>query len=62
MNDLIQSLPSPLPTAGITHTWMAESWMVDGIGGASKHIMGVQSLQDISFYMVFMHYLMYITL
>jgi hypothetical protein len=30
MNDLIQSLPSPSPTAGITHTWMRESWMVDG--------------------------------
>jgi hypothetical protein len=30
MNDLIQSLPSPLPIAGITHTWMGESWMVDG--------------------------------
>jgi hypothetical protein len=30
MNDLIQSLPSPLSTAGITHTWMGESWMVDG--------------------------------
>jgi hypothetical protein len=29
-NDLIQSLPSPSPTAGITHTWMGESWMVDG--------------------------------
>jgi hypothetical protein len=30
MNDLIQSLPSPSPTAGITHTWMGESWMIDG--------------------------------
>jgi hypothetical protein len=30
MNDLIQSLPSPSPTAGITHIWMGESWMVDG--------------------------------
>jgi hypothetical protein len=30
MNDLIQSLPSPSPTAGITHTWMGESRMVDG--------------------------------
>jgi hypothetical protein len=30
MNDIIQSLPSPSPTAGITHTWMEESWMVDG--------------------------------
>jgi hypothetical protein len=30
MNDLIQSLPSPSPKAGITHTWMGESWMVDG--------------------------------
>jgi hypothetical protein len=30
MNDLIQSLQSPLPTAGINHTWMGESWMVDG--------------------------------
>ena len=31
MSDLIQSLPSP-PTynGGITHTWMGESWMVDG--------------------------------
>jgi hypothetical protein len=30
MNDLIQSLPSPSHTAVITHTWMGESWMVDG--------------------------------
>jgi hypothetical protein len=30
MNDLIQSLPFPSLTAGITHTWMGESWMVDG--------------------------------
>jgi hypothetical protein len=30
MNDLIQSLPSPSPTAGITYTWMGESGMVDG--------------------------------
>jgi hypothetical protein len=30
MNDLIQFLPSPSPTAEITHTWMGESWMVDG--------------------------------
>jgi hypothetical protein len=30
MNDLIQSLSSPSPTAGITHIWMGESWMVDG--------------------------------
>jgi hypothetical protein len=30
MNDLIQSLPSPSPTEGITRTWMGESWMVDG--------------------------------
>jgi hypothetical protein len=30
MNDLIQSLPSPSPPAEITHTWMGESWMVDG--------------------------------
>jgi hypothetical protein len=30
MNDLIKSLPSPSPTARITHTWMGESWMVDG--------------------------------
>jgi hypothetical protein len=30
MNDPIQSLSSPSPTAGITHTWMGESWMVDG--------------------------------
>jgi hypothetical protein len=30
MNNLIQSLPSPSPIAGITHTWMGESWMVDG--------------------------------
>jgi hypothetical protein len=30
MNDLIQSLPSPSPTAGITHTWIGGSWMVDG--------------------------------
>jgi hypothetical protein len=30
MNDLIRSLPSPSPTMGITHTWMGESWMVDG--------------------------------
>jgi hypothetical protein len=30
MNNLIRSLPSPSPIAGITHTWMGESWMVDG--------------------------------
>jgi hypothetical protein len=30
MNNLIQSLPSPSPTAEITHTWIGESWMVDG--------------------------------
>ena len=31
MNDLIQSLPSPSAySGGITHTWMGESWMVDG--------------------------------
>jgi hypothetical protein len=30
MNDLMQSLPSPSPTVGITHTWMGESWIVDG--------------------------------
>ena len=31
MNDLIQSLPSPTAySGGITHTWMGESWMVDG--------------------------------
>jgi hypothetical protein len=30
MNNLIQSLPSPSPTTGITQTWMGESWMVDG--------------------------------
>jgi hypothetical protein len=30
MNDLIQSLPPPSPTTEITHTWMGESWMVDG--------------------------------
>jgi hypothetical protein len=30
LNDLLQSLPSPLPTAGITHTWVEKSWMVDG--------------------------------
>jgi hypothetical protein len=30
MNNLIQSLPPPSPIAGITHTWMGESWMVDG--------------------------------
>src|SRR3954454_11667214 len=31
MNDLIQSLPSPSAySGGITHTWMRESWMVDG--------------------------------
>jgi hypothetical protein len=29
MNDLIQSLPPPSPIAGITHTWMRESWIVD---------------------------------
>jgi hypothetical protein len=29
MNDLIQSLPSPSTTMGITHTWMWESRMVD---------------------------------
>src|SRR3954453_1377707 len=31
MRDLIQSLPSPSAySEGITHTWMGESWMVDG--------------------------------
>ena len=31
MNNLIQSLPSPTAYSGkITHTWMGESWMVDG--------------------------------
>ena len=31
MNNLIQSLPSPSAySGGITHTWMGESWMVDG--------------------------------
>jgi hypothetical protein len=30
MNDLIQSLPSPLPVAEITHIWMGDSWMLDG--------------------------------
>jgi hypothetical protein len=30
MNDLIQSIPSPSPTARITHTWMGESWMING--------------------------------
>ena len=31
MSDLIQSLPSPAAcSGGITHTWMGESWMVDG--------------------------------
>jgi hypothetical protein len=30
MNNFIQSLPSPSPTSGITHTWMGESWIVDG--------------------------------
>ena len=31
MNDLIQSLPPPTAyNGGITHTWMEESWMVDG--------------------------------
>ena len=31
MSDLIQSLPSPPAySGGITHTWMGESWMVDG--------------------------------
>jgi hypothetical protein len=30
MNDLIQSLPSPSPAAGISHTWMGESWIIDG--------------------------------
>jgi hypothetical protein len=32
MNDLIQSLPSPSPTAGITHTWMGgimDGWWRD---------------------------------
>jgi hypothetical protein len=37
------------------------SWPYD-IGGASKQIIGVQSLQDISFYIVFMYYLIYIAL
>jgi hypothetical protein len=36
MNNLIQSLPSPSPTAGITHTWMGESLMVDGEASVMK--------------------------
>src|SRR3954451_9593757 len=31
MSDIIQSLPPPSAySEGITHTWMGESWMVDG--------------------------------
>ena len=31
MNNLIQSLPPPSAySGGITHTWMGETWMVDG--------------------------------
>ena len=31
MTNLIQSLPSPSAySGGITHTWMGETWMVDG--------------------------------
>jgi hypothetical protein len=30
MNDLIQSLLPHSAYSGITHTWMGESWMVDG--------------------------------
>jgi hypothetical protein len=41
MNDLIQSLPSSSPIAGITHTWMGESWMVDG--GTSVMMMKISS-------------------
>jgi hypothetical protein len=39
MNDLIQSLPSPSPIAGITHTWMEESWMVDGEASVMMMVM-----------------------
>ena len=40
MSDLIQSLPSP-PTysGGITHTWMGESWMVDGEASVMMMVM-----------------------
>jgi hypothetical protein len=31
MTNLIQSLPSPSAySGGITHTWMGETWLVDG--------------------------------
>jgi hypothetical protein len=43
MNDLIQSLPSPSPTAGITHTWMGESWMVDGETSVMMMMMMISS-------------------
>jgi hypothetical protein len=46
MDDLIQSLPSPLPTTGITHTWMGESWMVDG--ETSVMIMAMISSKSLS--------------
>jgi hypothetical protein len=39
MNDLIQSLPSPSSTAGITHIWMGESWMVDGEASVMMMVM-----------------------
>jgi hypothetical protein len=39
MNDLIQSLPSPSPTVGVTHTWMGESWMVDGEASVMMMVM-----------------------
>ena len=31
MNNLIQSIPSPSAySGGITHSWLGETWMVDG--------------------------------
>jgi hypothetical protein len=39
MNDLIQSLPSLQPIAGITHTWMGKSWMVDGEASVMMMVM-----------------------
>jgi hypothetical protein len=39
MNDLIESLPSPSPTVGFTHTWMGELWMLDGEASVMMMVM-----------------------
>jgi hypothetical protein len=46
MNNLIQSLPSPSPTAGITHTWIEKSWMVNEETSVMKISSKFPSRQD----------------